>query len=43
MIHKSLLVSVSRHDVEMIEQRGMTHILPQGSRNSPGVGLNEFN
>ena len=37
MIHKSLLVSVSRHDVEMLEQRGMTHILPQGSRNFPGV------
>jgi transcription antitermination factor NusG len=31
MIHKSLLVSVSRNDVELLERQNMTHLLPQAS------------
>jgi transcription antitermination factor NusG len=43
MIHKSLLVSVSRDDVELLEHRAaMTQIQRQASRNFPGVGLNEL-
>jgi transcription antitermination factor NusG len=43
MIHKSLLVNVSRNDVELLEHRAaQLHMLSQGSRNLPGVGLNEF-
>jgi transcription antitermination factor NusG len=43
MIQKSLLVSVSRHDVELLEHRAaMTHVLSQASRNFPGVRPNEL-
>jgi len=42
MIHKSLLVSVSRNDVELLEDCNMTHILSQASRDFPGVGSREI-
>lgn len=42
MIHKSLLVSVSRHDVESVEHRGMSHIQSQAARNFLDAGRNEF-
>ncbi len=40
MIHKSLLVNVSRQDVELIADPYVTHGLPPVSRNSPVVGPN---
>ncbi len=40
MIHKSLLVNVSRHDVELLEHASMSHGLLQPSRNIHGVGHN---
>lgn len=42
-LHKSLLINVSRHDVELLElldHRGITHIPVQVSRNFSGVGAN---
>ena len=43
MIHKSLLVGVSRNDVELIEHTvAQLHIPLQGSRNFHGVGPTDF-
>jgi transcription antitermination factor NusG len=43
MIHKTLVVSVSRNDVELIEHRAaMTQILSQTPRNLPGIGQNQL-
>jgi transcription antitermination factor NusG len=43
MIQKSLLVTVSRHDVELVDHRApITQILSQGSRNFPGVERSEY-
>ena len=41
-IHKSLLINVSRHDVELLENPGMTYLPLQASRNFPGVGMNKL-
>jgi len=40
MIHKSLLVNVSSHDVELLEDRSMTDILLHHSQNFSGVAPN---
>ncbi len=41
-IHKSLLVNVSRHDVELLENPAMTYASLQASQSFPGVGVNKF-
>jgi transcription antitermination factor NusG len=41
-IHKSLLVNVSRNDVELLENPGMTHLRVQRSPDLPGVGVNKL-
>jgi transcription antitermination factor NusG len=41
-IHKSLLINVSRSDVELLENTGTTYLPLQDSRNFPRVGIHKL-